>query len=91
MTDSNFSPTHGGRSEDPGWHVNEENIPEEQINNVNEPNSVFNINRGHLVLTEEGNIKYLTGNYIEALHLYKEAISDLKSQLATFPCRELAV
>jgi len=72
-------------------YILEENIPEEQINNVNEPNSVCNINRGHLVLTEEGNIKYLTGNYREALLLYKEAISDLKSQLAIFPCRDLAV
>ena len=24
MTDSNFSPTDDGRSEDPGWHVNGE-------------------------------------------------------------------
>ena len=72
-------------------YILEENIPEEQINNVNEPNSVCNINRGHLVLTEEGNVKYQAGNYIEALLLYKEAISDLKSPLATFPCRELAV
>jgi hypothetical protein len=72
-------------------YILEENIPEEQINNVNEPNSVFNINRGHIVLTAEGNIKYLIGNYIKALLLYMEAISDLKSQLATFPCRELAV
>ena len=63
-------------------YILEENIPEEQINNVNEPNSVFNINRGHLVLKEEGNIKYLTGNYREALLLYKEAISDLKSDLS---------
>jgi hypothetical protein len=32
-----------------------------------------------------------TGNYREASLLYKEAISDLKGQLATFPCRKLAV
>jgi hypothetical protein len=47
--------------------------------------------QSHLVLTEEGNVKYQAGNYIEALLLCKEAISDLKSSLATFPCRELAV
>lgn len=51
-------------------YISEENIPEEQINNVNEPNSVCNINRGHLVLTAEGNIKYQAGNYREALLLY---------------------
>jgi tetratricopeptide (TPR) repeat protein len=72
-------------------YISEENIPEESINNVNEPNSVCNINRDHIVLAEEGSIKYLTGNHREALLLYKEAISDLKGQLATFPCRKLAV
>ena len=51
-------------------YISEENIPEEQINNVNEPNSVCNKNRGHLVLTEEGNIKYQAGDYREALLLY---------------------
>jgi hypothetical protein len=30
-------------------YISEENIPEESINNVNEPNSVCNINRGHIV------------------------------------------
>ena len=65
-------------------YILEENIPEESINNVNEPNSVCNINRGHIVLAEEGSIKQLTGNY-------REAISDLKGQLVTFPCRKLAV